>query len=64
MVRLEIDPEEAKVLSELLEARLRELPPEMSHTAHREYRERLKREQHVVEGLLSRLWQGARSEAS
>lgn len=64
MVRLELDDEEVRAVGELVWARLRELPREISHTAHRAYRDHLKHEQQVLESLLLRLEPDARAKVS
>lgn len=55
MVRLELTPEEVDVLQDILESRLTDMRKEISHTATREFREKLKKEEELVQRLLAEM---------
>jgi hypothetical protein len=55
MVRLELMPEEAEVLRHLLQTRLADMRKEISHTATRDFREKLKRKEILLERLLKEM---------
>ena len=52
MVKLELDADEVDFLRHVLMARLMELRKEISHTSTREYKEKLKAEETLVDRLL------------
>jgi hypothetical protein len=55
MVRLELTSEEVEVLRHLLQTRLTDMPKEISHTATRDFREKLKKEEALLERLLKEM---------
>ena len=61
MVRLELSREEAEVLHHLLQTRLADMGKEISHTATREFRDKLKKEEALLERLLKELPPAARA---
>lgn len=55
MVRLELSHEEAEVLQHLLQTRVADMRKEISHTATREFREKLRKEEALLEKLLKEM---------
>lgn len=54
-MNLEITKEDVMLLEELLSKEIKELPVEIHHTFHREFKDHLKDKQHKVEELLGRV---------
>lgn len=55
MIALELSPEEAELLQEMLDRERRGLGPEIRHTRSRDFRETLKRRYDQVEALAAKL---------
>ena len=55
VIQLELQPLEAVALKQVLRSYLDDLQTEISHTDTREYRERLKSQQALLEDLLRRI---------
>lgn len=55
MVQLDLDPHDAKILHEMLEARLSELFDEIAHTDARDYKEMLREKRRILERVVSQL---------
>ncbi len=55
MVRLDLSVDEVELLRNILSNRLTDMRKEISHTATREFREKLKKEEELVERLLAEM---------
>ena len=54
-MELMLTPEEQELLTSILEQRQRELLKEISHTDHQKFKETLRKNEKVLESILSRL---------
>lgn len=55
MSQLELNDQEKETLADVLRSFLSELRNEVSHTDRLAYREQLKAQEHVIEGILGKL---------
>lgn len=63
-MELTLSMEEQRLLEEILEARYNTLQPEIAHTDHREFKQMLRRNETLIESMLSRLRTAAVAKAS
>ena len=54
-MELTLSTEEQQVLLDILEQRHRELLKEISHTAHRDFKQGLRKNEQLLEAMISRL---------
>ena len=55
IMELKLSSEEQQLLLDILEQRHRELLKEISHTAHRDFRQGLRKNEQLLESMMSRL---------
>jgi hypothetical protein len=55
VIRLELTHEEAEVLQHLLQSRVADMRKEISHTATRDFREKLRKEEALLEKVLKEM---------
>jgi hypothetical protein len=55
VIRIELNPTEAQALQHALRSYLSDLHDEIAHTDSYDYREQLRREQSLLDGLLHRI---------
>ena len=58
-MELTLSTEEQQLLLDILEQRHRELLKEISHTDHHEFRQALRKNEKLLESVLSRLWEAS-----
>ena len=63
-MELLLTTEEQELLAAMLEQRYRELQKEISHTDHRAFKATLRRNERLIESMLSRLRLGSTAKAS
>lgn len=63
-MELTLSMEEQRLLEQILEARYNTLQREIAHTDHREFKQMLRRNETLIESMLSRLRTAAVAKAS